>query len=322
MWRPDARRSDSSRPDHWRPDPSRASWVIALVVAGLCLTPGRAASQGSAAADPATRRDAAQAGGPRWVVGLSGQFDDDSNDALLTTLDLGIRDATWLSFAAGRSRAKGPGVVADVLEAGVDHRFGLVGMSFSLERWGDSGDLETTDVVGSIYFQGERFRIGIEREERDIDVYYTLPPIFDRPDVLTAALSSNGTGVALRIGLAERWQLYGSWMDYDYSRNLALLPRIASLNLLSSSALTLANSFLGESAAAGLEWTWGERLLNFSVSRDESAIDGSRFRSFDAAFLFPVGLRMDLEINLGRMEADVASSELYGGVLLLIYGGG
>jgi len=287
---------------------------LALVA---CLVPGVAGAQTGTPGTAAGADD-----GVRWVVGLSAQADDDSNDSLLTTFDLALGGATWLSFSGGRSRADGPGVVADVLQAGVDHRFGLVGLSLFLDRWGDPGDLESASAAASIYFQGERFRLGIEREDRDIDIYYTLPPIFDRPDVLTAGLSSDGAGLSVRVALAERWQLYGSWMDYDYSRDLALLPRIASLNLLSASALTLANGFLAESASAGIEWTWGDRLLNVSVGNDESAIDGSRFRSLDAAFLFPVGPRMDLEINLGRLDADIVSSELYGGVLLLIYGGG
>lgn len=287
-----------------------ASWLLAL---GVWLAPRSVSAQ-----DDGPGAD----GGPRWVVGISAERDDDSNDSLLTSYDLAVSDATWLSFSVGRSRAERPGVVADSLEVRIDHRFGLVGVSLSRERWGDPGDLETADLRASLYFAGGRFRVGIDRDKRDIDIYYTLPPLFDRPEVRTADPSADGTGISLRLGLAERWQLYGSWMDYDYPPNLRLLPRIANLNLLGASALTLANSFLAESGSVGVEWTWGNRLLSFSVGSGQSAIDGARFRSLDAAFLFPAGQRMDVEINLGRLDAGVASAGTYGGLLLLIYGGG
>ena len=44
--------------------------------------------------------------------------------------------------------------------------------------------------------------------------------------------------------MAEHWQLYLGLAEHDYERNLNVLPRIDSLNLLSTSTLTLANSFL------------------------------------------------------------------------------
>jgi hypothetical protein len=50
-------------------------------------------------------------------------------------------------------------------------------------------------------------------------------------------------------------------------------------------------------------------------------VDGSRLESFEIAFLFAVARRMDLEINLGQGRSDLLGSGVYGGLLLLIYGG-
>ena len=85
--------------------------------------------------------------------------------------------------------------------------------------------------------------------------------------------------------------------------------------------MTLANSFESDSSTFGLEISLGERLLNFSVSRDQSAVDRTEFSSVDFAVLFPAGRRLDIELSVGKSESDILSSGLYGGVLFLIYGG-
>jgi hypothetical protein len=59
--------------------------------------------------------------------------------------------------------------------------------------------------------------------------------------------------------------------------------------------------------------------LNVSYARDESAIDGAEYETFDASLLFPVGRRIDLEVNLGSGRSDVFGSGRYGGLLLLLY---
>jgi hypothetical protein len=86
--------------------------------------------------------------------------------------------------------------------------------------------------------------------------------------------------------------------------------------------LTLANSLIDEQAGFGVErQTRRGEVLTFDYHRDRSAVDGARLESFDVAFLFPVARRMDLEINLGQGRSDLLGSGLYGGFLLLIYGG-
>lgn len=259
-----------------------------------------------------------------WVLGVAAEVDDESNDSMLTTFNLGVSEATWLSASAGRSRAPtaGADVEARTLELGVDHSFGLVGISFFAERWGDSDSLESRDRRASVYFQTDRFRVGLEREHRRIDIHFTVTDLLGDIDFRTTGLSANGTGVSLRARVGERWRLYGSRMAYRYTRNLGLLPRIARLNLLGTSTLTLANSFVDVTSRVGFEWTIRDRLFNVSMSSDRSGIDGSRFGTIDAAFLFPVGRRVDVEVDVGRSNSDLLQTGVYGSVLILVYGGG
>jgi hypothetical protein len=133
-------------------------------------------------------------------------------------------------------------------------------------------------------------------------------------------VDAHGVAVNARVSPADGWQLYFGATEYAYERDLAVLPRIQALNLLSASTLTLANSFIDHARMVGAEREIGRTVLNVSYTRDESAIDGAEYETFNAALMFPVGARFDLEVNVGNGRSDPFGSGLYGGLLLLIYG--
>jgi len=256
-----------------------------------------------------------------WVFGLAGQVDDQSNDSLLAAFHWGVTDSTWLSFSAGRSSspADGANVDADTLVASVDHRFGNIGVALELERWGDEDALETSDWRSVVYYAPERFRIAVAYEQRDIDIPFVVTGALGGTFSRTAQLSSDSIGIEARVRAGERWQLYFGATEYDYDRDLAQLPRISLLNLLSTSTLTLANSFVDRERMFGFERALGAKLLTVTYMTDRSAIDGAAFDTFDAALLFPIGRRLDLEVNLGNGRSELAASGLYAGILFLIY---
>jgi hypothetical protein len=258
-----------------------------------------------------------------WALGIAAQLDDESSASGLVNVNWGVAPDTWLSVAAGRSRS--PSDRADVsassLRAGVDHLFGRLGVTFEAERWGDPDALEATNLGGSMYVQGARARLGLEYETRAIDIVFSSQGLLARPVTRTVGFDSDGYGVSFRVDLTAGWRTYGSFMTYDYSRNVSLLPRVEALNLLSASALTLANSFVDKQANIGLEWESNGPVVNIGYARDRSAVDRSEFRSLNGAVLFGVGPRIDLEFNIGKSNSNLAENAYYGGVLLLIYGG-
>jgi hypothetical protein len=177
-----------------------------------------------------------------WMFGAAAQMDDESNDSLFATFNWGVTEGTRLAFSAGRSSSNLANVDADSLVASVDHSFGTVGLTLELERWGDEDVLETSDWRGSAYYEPERFRIGVAYEQRDIDIPFTLVGPFGGTIERTAQLSSDSVGIDVRVQPAGGWQIYFAATEHDYDRDLAPLPRIALLNLLSTSTLTLAKS--------------------------------------------------------------------------------
>jgi hypothetical protein len=272
---------------------------------------------GSASAAPAQVRDTSGS----WALGLAGQVDENSSDSLLATINWGVTPATWLSFSAGRSTspADRADVQADTFVAAVDHRFDTVGFTLEFERWGDSAALETEDLRGSVYFDRERWRFALAYETRDLEIPFTLTGPLGNTLQRRAELSAESYGIDLRVSLGEQWRLFLGATEYDYERNLSLIPRIDRLNFLSTSTLTLANSFVDHERSIGVERDIGRKVLSARVATDRSAIDGSKFETLDAALLLPIGSRMDLELNLGSGRSDLADAGLYAGVLFLLY---
>jgi hypothetical protein len=280
----------------------------------LALLPAVAGAQGVTA--PATRDEAMP-----WLLMLAALVDEESYENAIAGFHLGLSETTWLSLTAGSSRAPSSDaeVKAGLLAAGIEHNFGPVGIAVGAERWGDENDLESGDWREEIFVANERFRVGLLLEQRDVDIYFSGGPLLNGR---RAAIEADGIGLGGRVRLAPLWRLYGSWMDYDYPPGIALIPRAESLGLLSASAATLAYSLADRYARVGIERKVGRKLVNLDLGSDRSAIDGAVLRSVSAAVLWPVGRRMDLEVHVGTSQVESEPSSVYGGISLIIYGGG
>jgi hypothetical protein len=256
-----------------------------------------------------------------WVVGVGADFDAESNNGLLAQVNVGVGRRTWLSFAAARTTADRLDLSADTRSAAVDHRFGrLIGVTFGVERWGDPAALESTEWRGSLYIVKPRLRLALEVERRRLDIPFTLTGPFGGTLSRSAALDADGTQLTLAIEPAERWRVHASLAEHDYERGLALIPRIERLNVLSASTLTLANSLVDRERRVGFEREIGAGLFSADLARDESAIDATEFETVSAAWLFPLGRRVDLELELGRGRSDLLEPAVYGGLLFVVYG--
>jgi hypothetical protein len=257
-----------------------------------------------------------------WMLGLGAEVDDNDGDSLLGTLYVGVGSSTWLTLVAGQSSspADRADIEADTLGVGVDQRFEKVGFTLEAERWGDSGALETEDLGGSVYFDRDQWRIGFGFRTRDIEIPFTLTGPLGGMVRRTVQVGAETISVDARFALTEHSRLYLGLAEHDYERNLNVLPRIDSLNLLSTSTMTLANSFLDHERYVAFEREFARVSLNVRASTDTSAIDGTKFDTVEAAVLFPVGSRVDLEINVGNGRSELFDAGAYGGLLFLIYG--
>jgi hypothetical protein len=293
--------------------------AIALVLgASLVAAPsGGAATEGSGAA---------RAGGPAvgdgadWLLSLTAQTDEESYRNLLADFHLGLTADLWLTLTAGASRAPVADldIRASLAAAGVEYDFGPLGLGLLAERWGDSGNLETRDWRGELFFDGDRYRLELAYEQRSIDIYFSGGPRLT--DLRRVGVDATGIGLSGYLRPSPDWRIYGSWMDYDFPRGVRVVPRADRLNLLSVSTVTLAYGLEDRSASFGVERTLGRMLLDIDLGHDRSAIDGAVLRSISAALLWPVARRLDIELTLGRSRTAGFGSSLYGGLSFLIYG--
>jgi hypothetical protein len=257
-----------------------------------------------------------------WMVGLLAQADDESSRGAAASFGYGIGESTWFSAVMKRSDspAERADISADAFVLGVEHRFAHVGLSFELEDWGDSGALESADMAASVIFDLARFEIELGYEQRDIDITFGLA-IGDRVFTRKAPFAAEGRSFGLLLRASETVRIFYDYRDYDYSRDLAVLPRIQALNRLSGSALTLANSLLSQAHTLAVDLDIGTKGLSLSWGEDISAVDGAELSSIGAALILPVARRIDLELSLGRSDSDALGSSAYAGLGILIYGG-
>jgi len=259
-----------------------------------------------------------------WVLILSALQDEESYEHSLASFHFAFQDETWVSVTVGSSRAPSTeqDVSAGLFALGVDHNFGPIGFALSAEQWGDDNNLESMDWRGEIFFDRDRYRFAVVHEQRSIDIFFSglgAAPLLS--DLRRVGIDADGLGLNWRFRIGPNWQTYGSWMDYDYPPGVRLVPRADRLDLLSTSAVTLAYSFLDRYETVGFEYAFGQKLLNFDFGRDRSTIDGEMLTSLGASILWPVAPRMDLEFRLGSSRSDGFDSTVFGGLTLLIYGG-
>lgn len=257
-----------------------------------------------------------------WMLGLAAEGDENSNNSLLANVNWGVTPSTWLNFTTSRSTSSTnrADVKADSIVVGVDHRFESVGIAFNAEDWGEHGVLETRDYRGSVYVDRERFRVAVTYEDRSIDIPFTVTGPLGRQFSRTVNVPAHGVALDARVTPTALWTIYLSAGDYDFERDLSALPRIGRFNLLSTSTLTLANSFVDRVRMIGMEREFGAVAFNLSFMRDRSAVDGSILDTTSAAVLFPVGRRFDLEVQVGDGRSDLFGTGLYAGLSFLVYG--
>lgn len=117
---------------------------------------------------------------------------------------------TWLFFSAGHSASPAAGANRSThdLTGGIDHSCGLLGVTFEVEQWGKKDEVGSFDYRGSVYVHGERFKLGLERERRDIDPTFSIPGPLGQMIPRTTGVIGEGTGIYFFADLTDWWRVY------------------------------------------------------------------------------------------------------------------
>lgn len=260
-----------------------------------------------------------------YLLGLSLQADD--ADGLGGTLfgDVDLTTKTSLSGALGLStvdltggdRTGGDGSDSVYADIGIDHRFGLFGVGLGASYWGDSDLLDSRDLRGQVYVTGELGSIGVEFDQRDFEIQ--LPP-FDFLERTAFPFDATGVGINARLSPSDKVDLYVSHRQYDYSVDFSPLESDRIRPILVVSRLSVLSSLADSRTSAGIGIGIGEKRLGLDFSTWDGAVTGSRNDSYSLSFLMPIGMRVDLEIEVGTDRSELFGDVNVASLRLFYYG--
>jgi hypothetical protein len=256
-----------------------------LIVAGLLCCAGNAEA------------------GAGYVLGLNAEADNASGRAIAGFIDYGATENTWLSGTVARTNTGGVlgGLETIYLDAAIEQSFGVAGVRAGAAYWGDKDILDSNDLRAAVFFRGKKGSLSLDYEWRDFDFLFTSP--FD-DRVRTVEFTANGIGAAASLQSSETSRIFVSGMRYDYSREIRLQPEIDVLRLLSSSRLSLMNSLIDYRVSGGVEFRFGNRSLDLTLSNWQTAVDGGKVRSISVGFVTPSGPASDLEFRVAFDESE------------------
>jgi len=273
---------------------------------------------------------------------LSASYSEDGASALYGAADIGVGAANRLQFQLGYSHS--PSDLADLstYRAGVafDHDFDPLGLTLGYEYWGDRDSIDSHALRASAYAHGSRGRVALIYERRRIKLDFDVP-LGARGFVANSrTANSDGLGLSARLS-GERVDVYAHGMNYDYDTELGRLASlidlsrvppgqrllviqrldqlIVNLGRLNASSLTLANSLLDYTVAAGIDVRVGEHTANLEVARDVAATDDIALNSASLGFVHAVGERMDIEYRVGASKGERIDSAIYGSLTFFWY---
>ena len=109
-------------------------------------------------------------------------------------------------------------------------------------------------------------------------------------------------------------------MSYSYSRDIRLQESIDNLRILSTSRLSLMNSLIDFRVSGGIDYRFGSKTVDFTISTWQTALDGGRVNSIAIGFTAPSGVATDLEIRLAFDESESFGSTIALAVSFYFFG--
>ncbi len=260
-----------------------------------------------------------------YVIGAGVSLDNEEGRGLTLLGDVALGEKTWLGASVSTTQVK---AVDETLRSRaaaltLTQQFGNFAVNASAGIWGDPDALDSRDFGLGLTYTGEAWRIGVEAEQRDLDLTFTLLPLLPggQPLSRSAGAKADGLGARIRYKSANdtSWSVRAKRFDYD--RDLNRLTALDLVRRLVPTTLILADGLRDTSIAGAVEWPVGSHLVGIEVSRDRLGIGDIDIDGVAVNWVRPVGTRGDLEFVLGASRADGSDSSVYLQVLYYYFGG-
>jgi len=254
-----------------------------------------------------------------YVIGMGADGDSADGRSFTAFGDFGVGEETWLSVTTSAAHTDGlvrrnETLLADI---GVDHWFKPVGIRLGAAYWGNADLLDSRDLRASVYVRGAPGSLSLDYQKRNFEFDLQTDLLRGR----TAKFDANGVGATARLALGEKLNFRLGGMSYDYSRNLRLQPDINVLSFLTASRLSTINSLIDSRINAGLEYSFGLRSIDVSISQWQTAVDSSEVDSYSLGFLTPVSDRVDMELRVAFDDSETFGNTTSFSVYIYYFGG-
>jgi len=254
-----------------------------------------------------------------YVLGMGVDRDSADGRAITAFGDLGVGEKIWFSMTANSAQTKGFIRNNDTLYASVslDHWFEPAGVRLGGSYWGNADILDSRDLRASIYLRGDPGSISLEYEKRN----FKFDLQSDRLRGRTATFSADGWGFTTHIALGERVSIHLGGMAYDYSRNIRVQQDIDVLAFVTNSRLSMIHSLIDDRFNAGVEFEFGLKSIDLSVSQWRASVDGSKVKSYGLGFLTPISDRVDAEFRIAFDDSETFGNTTSLSFYLYYFGG-
>ena len=109
-------------------------------------------------------------------------------------------------------------------------------------------------------------------------------------------------------------------MVYEYSRDIRLQENIDNLRFLSTSRLSLMNSLIDYRVSGGMDFQFGSKIFDLTLSTWQTALDGGRVNSIAVGFTAPSGIASDLDLRLAYDDSQNYGSTVAFAVSFYFFG--
>jgi hypothetical protein len=226
-----------------------------------------------------------------------------------------------VSAALGKTSTDGVLGGLDTVHAdlSLEHSFGIAGIRMGAAYWGDNDLLDSNDLRGALFLRGGAGSLSFDYERRDFA--FTFVPVLEPDTTRTVRFSANGVGGSAWLNATDRVGLFVNGMSYEYSRNLRIQQDFDSLRVLSRSRLSLINSLMDYRVSGGVSVEIGDKALDLSLSRWQTAVDGGHVNSVSIGLAVPASRAFDVDIRLAYDDAEYFDSTVALAVTLIYFGG-
>ena len=253
------------------------------------------------------------------VISLGLEADTEESKAVSLLGSFAVADETWVTGSVSRSRSEGQ--VFDIetwfFDLGVDHYFGPLGVRAGVGYWGESELLDSNDLRAALYWKNDRASLSLDYERRAFDLT-VRSLLLDRPR--RVEFDADGIGLSARARLTDTVSVYANGMHFDYSRDISLEPNVDVLRFFALSRLSTYNSLIENRLSAGVEFSFGSRVVDVRAASWETAVFGDRVDSLGVGLLMPIGAASDLELRLETDDSDSAGRATVFSVFFYFYG--